>query len=64
MKKGGSSVLVRFYKGEWLGKVLPLKDSPEILEFLRQAWAHGDVFRTVQSILSYESLWAIDLATV
>jgi tagaturonate reductase len=58
------AALIRFYKGEWQGETIPLNDSAEILDFFKQAWALNDSSKTIQTVLSNQSLWGIDLTTI
>jgi tagaturonate reductase len=56
--------LIRFYKGEWNGSVIPLNDSAEVLEFFKAAWKNNDADEVVQRVLSNESFWGQDLTKV
>ena len=58
------AALIRFYKGEWQGETIPLNDSAEILDFFKQAWALNDPSKTIQIVLSNQSLWGTDLTAV
>jgi tagaturonate reductase len=56
--------LIRFYKGEWQGQVIPLNDAPEILEFFKRIWMKQDADAIAQDVLANESLWGQDLTQV
>jgi tagaturonate reductase len=56
------AALIRFYKGDWQGQSIPLNDSPEVLEFFREAWKETDLEVIVRNVLSNESFWGQDLA--
>jgi tagaturonate reductase len=58
------AALIRFYKGEWHGETIPLNDSAEILDFFKQAWALNDSAKTIQAVLSNQSLWGTDLTSI
>jgi tagaturonate reductase len=58
------AVLILFYKGEWEGNPIPLNDSPEILEFFRNAWQDNNVESVVNKVLSNESFWGQDLTKI
>lgn len=58
------AALIRFYKGEWQGETIPLNDSAEILDFFKQAWALNDPSKTIQTVLSNQSLWGTDLTVI
>lgn len=54
--------LIRFYKGTWKGKALPVNDSEDIVTFFRDAWNENDLNKTVTSILQNTSFWEEDLS--
>lgn len=58
------AALIRFYKGEWKGEVIPLNDIPEVLTFFKQAWAGNDVQAVVHQTLSNKDFWGMDLTTI
>ncbi len=58
------AALIRFYKGEWQGNVIPLNDSAEVLDFFKTAWQGTDIKTIVEKVLSNEYLWGRDLAQV
>ncbi len=55
------AALIRFYKGEWKGNIIPLNDSADVLEFFKTAWHDQDIDATVQTVLSNEAFWGQDL---
>ena len=58
------AALIRFYKGEWQGAVIPLNDSPEVLNFFKVAWENQNIDEVVQNVLANESFWGQDLNKV
>lgn len=56
--------LIRFYKGTWNGKALPVKDSPEIVEQFNAAWALTDLELVTNAVLANEYFWEKDLTKV
>lgn len=56
--------LIRFYKGEWDGKQLPVNDGEEELSFFRNAWSLSTNEKTATSILSNVQFWDTDLTKV
>jgi tagaturonate reductase len=58
------AALIRFYKGEWHGSVIPLNDSPEVLNFFKMAWKNEDVDEVVQNVLANDTFWGQDLNKV
>ena len=58
------AALIRFYKGEWQGNVIPLNDAPEILEFFKTVWKKQEAHKVVQDVLANASFWGQDLNNV
>ena len=58
------AALIRFYKGEWQGNVIPLNDAPEIIDFFKTAWENHDADKVAQNVLANESFWGQDLNKV
>jgi tagaturonate reductase len=58
------AALLRFYKGEWKGETIPLKDSEEVLSFFARAWRGADPAVVVREVLSNKTLWQTDLTKI
>ena len=58
--------LIHFYKGNWNGEVIELKDDPANLDFFREVWAdNGDCAGAVADrVLGNTNLWDQDLRSV
>ncbi len=56
--------LIRFYKGTWQGKLLPIKDSEEIVTFFNDVWGTNNYSKIVKEVLENENLWGQDLTKV
>jgi tagaturonate reductase len=56
--------LIQFYKGIWNNEVLPVKDTPEIVEAFEIAWQTGTLDLVVTKILSNTEFWAEDLTKI
>jgi len=56
--------LIRFYKGNWKGEVLPVNDSPEVVNLFTDAWKTNDKDELLHSVLSNKSLWGEDLSKI
>jgi tagaturonate reductase len=56
--------LIQFYKGTWKNEVLPVKDTPEIMEAFNSAWQSGDLNLVVSNILSNIEFWGEDLTKI
>ncbi len=55
------AALLVFYKGEFNGETIPLKDDPSILETFKSAWELPSIEETVKTLLSRYDYWGIDL---
>lgn len=51
------AALIRFYKGSWKGKVIQLKDQPEVLDFFQAVWQMDSYPKMVKKILKNDQLW-------
>ena len=56
--------LIQFYKGTWNNEVLPVKDSPEIVEAFKNAWQLKATDLVVAKILANTEFWGEDLTQV
>ncbi len=58
------AALIVFYKGNWRGESIPLRDSPEVLSFFKEAWNTKDVDGVVQKVLANIAFWDRDLTKI
>ncbi|VAV83370.1 Altronate oxidoreductase, partial [hydrothermal vent metagenome] len=56
--------LVRFYKGIWQEKELPLNDSEVIIDFFIKVWEEHDFSNITKSVLSNQDFWDQDLSDI
>jgi tagaturonate reductase len=56
--------LIQFYKGTWNNEVLPVKDSPEVVEAFKDAWQLGTLDLVVTEILANAEFWGEDLTKI
>lgn len=56
--------LIRFYKGTWQGKNLPIKDSIEIVDTFKTIWEQTDTNLVAKSVLENTTLWDEDLTKI
>ncbi|AVR47424.1 tagaturonate reductase [Christiangramia fulva] len=56
--------LLRFYKGEWRGKALPVNDDQEVVNEIKKIWELNSYKEIVEEILGNESFWGEDLTKV
>ena len=54
--------LIRFYKGIWEGKSLPIQDNPTQTALFVSAWNAKNIRITVEDILKEKQLWDQDLS--
>ncbi len=53
--------LIRFYKGDWKDKKLPVKDSEEIISQFKEYWSWNDYEKIVNAVLKNDDFWGTDL---
>lgn len=58
------AALIRFYKGEWKGELLPVNDTPEIIEFFKKAWITNDPVYAAKVVLGNVDFWGTDLNSI
>ncbi|MDH7911687.1 tagaturonate reductase [Winogradskyella sp. SYSU M77433] len=56
--------LIRFYKGEWHGKALPINDSEVIVETFKTIWSNNDYKSVASATLEKTDFWDEDLTKV
>ncbi|MEL4308866.1 tagaturonate reductase [Joostella sp. CR20] len=56
--------LIRFYKGTWNGKTLPVQDDASIVNSFKEAWNLNDYTQTATTVLANSSFWDEDLTKV
>jgi len=56
--------LIRFYKGDWNGEILPVQDDSLVVEFIQSKWEHNETKTTVEAVLSQSELWGQDLSKI
>jgi tagaturonate reductase len=59
------AALLRFYKGEWQGQPIPLKDDEQVIHWLKDQWATQPSHQALaEVVLVQESLWGQDLTRI
>ncbi len=58
------AAMIRFYKGEWRGEVLPVNDSADVVSFFADTWKCDNTDHVVKSVLSNSMLWGEDLTKI
>jgi tagaturonate reductase len=59
------AAIIRFYKGEWNGKSIPLKDEPAIIAWFDEQWkSASNTLTLVERVLKNETLWQQDLTKI
>lgn len=58
------AALIRFYKGEWNGKQLPVQDSEDIITAFNNIWSSNSLEEVVNKTLSNTEFWDEDLTKV
>ena len=59
------SALIRFYKGEWQGNMIPVKDDAQVMAWFKAQWSQSEsVEALVTSVLQNDGLWGQDLSLI
>ncbi|OYX26779.1 MAG: altronate oxidoreductase [Flavobacteriales bacterium 32-35-8] len=58
------AALIRFYKGSWNGKPLPVQDSEDIVAKFSEIWKSNDYLQIAKNALSISDYWGEDLTKV
>ncbi|RXG28229.1 tagaturonate reductase [Leeuwenhoekiella palythoae] len=56
--------LIRFYKGTYKGKALPIKDDAAVVAFFKEVWQTEDYAKVAQKVLSNVGFWDQDLTAI
>jgi tagaturonate reductase len=56
--------LIQFYKGTWNNEELPVKDSPEVVELIKNAWELNSIELVATHILANTEFWGEDLTKI
>ncbi|SFU27551.1 tagaturonate reductase [Pustulibacterium marinum] len=56
--------LIRFYKGTWNGKELPVNDDEAIVSLIKEIWSTNDFGTISEKVLSNVSFWDQDLTQI
>lgn len=58
------AALIRFYKGTWNGKPLPVQDSADIVAKFSEIWKSNDCAEVAERILKIEDFWGLNLNAI
>lgn len=56
--------LIRFYKGTWQKRALPINDSNEIVSAFKEIWKLNDYTKIAKAVLENKSFWDQDLTKI
>lgn len=56
--------LIRFYRGDWEGKLLPVKDDDQITDFFQRVWEQNSYKDIARDVLQKEEYWGKDLTEI
>jgi tagaturonate reductase len=56
--------LIRFYRGEWEGKLLPVKDDVQITDFFQKVWEQLSYKDIARDVLQKKEFWGEDLTKI
>jgi tagaturonate reductase len=58
------AAMILFYRGTWKGKVLPVNDTSQIMNFFSTYWNNHSVEEVVHATLANRSFWETDLTKI
>lgn len=58
------AAMIRFYKGEWKGEILPVNDSEDVVAFFAEAWKCGNASQVANRVLANAKFWGEDLTKI
>ena len=58
------AALIRFYKGSWNGKDLPVNDDATIVNALKNTWETNDYQQLAKEVLANQKYWDTDLSSI
>ena len=58
------AALIRFYKGEWRGEILPVYDSEDVVAFFTEAWKGNNASHVANKVLANAKFWGEDLTKI
>jgi len=56
--------LIRFYRGEWEGKLLPVKDDSQVTNFFQNVWEQHSYKDIARDVLQKKEFWGEDLTKI
>jgi tagaturonate reductase len=58
------AAMIRFYKGEWKGEILPVNDSEDIVAFFAGVWKRDNARQVANTVLANVNFWGEDLTKI
>lgn len=59
------AALIRFYKGEFQGEVIPVNDNADVMRWFKEQWTQADSIEgLVEAVLGNVALWDIDMTSI
>ena len=58
------AAMIRFYKGEWKGEILPVNDSEDVVGFFTEVWKRDNTSDVANTVLANTKFWGEDLTKI
>src|SRR5690606_13223691 len=58
------AALIVFYRGNYAGQSLPVRDTPEVVDFLQEVWENKDSHTIATRVLAQTAFWQQDLNSI
>lgn len=58
------AALIVFYRGEYRGETLPVRDTPEAMGFFQEVWKDEDISTITNKVLAQSAFWKVDLTGI
>ncbi len=58
------AALIVFYRGRYGNEALPVRDTPEVMDFFKEVWENGNSHNIASRVLANAALWQEDLNSI
>ena len=58
------AALIVFYKGDYGGESLPVRDTPEVVDFFQEVWREENISTLINKVLGQRAFWKEDLTEI
>lgn len=58
------AALIVFYRGNYAGQSLPVRDTPEVVDFFQEVWKEENISTLINIVLAHRAFWKEDLTYI